>query len=110
VSTVREAQPWELISTVDEDVADSRSAARWSVQERGWKQVLPELPDDVIALLATPVVVRAHSIAAPEASTVGQADKFGATTPPRPGNDERVARFLAPAPPRRHQPRRARRP
>jgi hypothetical protein len=29
----------------------------WSVEERAWKQDLPHLPDDVIALLATPVIV-----------------------------------------------------
>jgi uncharacterized protein (DUF1015 family) len=34
---------------------------RWTVQESAWKQVLPELPDDVIALLATPVVVSAEA-------------------------------------------------
>ncbi len=32
---------------------------RWTVQERAWKQDLPDLPDDVIALLAPPVVVSA---------------------------------------------------
>jgi hypothetical protein len=31
----------------------------WTVQERAWKQELPELPDDIIALLADPVVVSA---------------------------------------------------
>lgn len=32
---------------------------RWTVQERDWKQDLPDLPDDVIALLAPSVVVSA---------------------------------------------------
>jgi hypothetical protein len=36
---------------------------RWTVQERAWKQDLPDLPDDVIALLAPPVVVLASTIA-----------------------------------------------
>jgi hypothetical protein len=36
---------------------------RWTVQERAWKQDLPDLPDDVIALLAPPVVVSASTIA-----------------------------------------------
>jgi hypothetical protein len=51
------------------EVAENRSTARWTVEERGWKQVLPDLPDDVIALLATPVVVTAEPCAdiAPEA-------------------------------------------
>jgi hypothetical protein len=35
------------------------SDTRWTVQERTWKDELPELPDDVSALLAPPVVVRA---------------------------------------------------
>lgn len=35
------------------------SVTRWTVQERAWKQDLPDLPDDVIALLAPPVVVSA---------------------------------------------------
>jgi uncharacterized protein (DUF1015 family) len=38
-------------------VAASQSAARWSVAEYQWKELRPDLPDDVIALLATPVVV-----------------------------------------------------
>ena len=46
------------------DVADSCSAACWSVEERAWKQDLPDLPDDVIALLAPPVVVTASSTVA----------------------------------------------
>jgi hypothetical protein len=43
------------------DVADSCSAACWSVEERAWKQDLPDLPDDIIALLAPPVVVTASA-------------------------------------------------
>ena len=35
------------------------SETRWTVQERTWKDELPELPDDVSALLAPPVVVSA---------------------------------------------------
>ncbi|MEV4518126.1 hypothetical protein AB0K00_55370 [Dactylosporangium sp. NPDC049525] len=37
--------------------------SRWTVQERAWKQDLPDLPDDVIALLAPPVVVSVSTIA-----------------------------------------------
>jgi len=37
------------------------SAARFSVADCAWKQVLPDLPDDMIALLATPVVVCAEA-------------------------------------------------
>ena len=36
------------------------SARSWGVEERGWKQLLPDLPDDVIALLAPPIVVTAR--------------------------------------------------
>ncbi len=49
----------EPASVTSADVADSCSAACWSVEERAWKQDLPDLPDDVIALLAPPVVVTA---------------------------------------------------
>ena len=45
------------------DVAVSSGRTRWSVAECGWKKLLPELPDEVIALLATPVVVSAQALA-----------------------------------------------
>jgi hypothetical protein len=51
--------PDNTVSVSSADVADSCSAACWSVEERAWKQDLPDLPDDVIALLAPPVVVTA---------------------------------------------------
>ncbi|WP_432831196.1 hypothetical protein [Dactylosporangium sp. CA-092794] len=35
------------------------SETRWTVQERTWKDELPELPDEVSALLAPPIVVSA---------------------------------------------------
>ncbi|GAA4262190.1 hypothetical protein [Dactylosporangium darangshiense] len=38
------------------------SETRWTVQERTWKDELPELPDDVSALLAPPVVVCASGL------------------------------------------------
>jgi hypothetical protein len=84
-----------------DQIEGSRSAASWSVAECGWKQLLPELPDDVIALLATPVVVTAEALVA--------------ALPPAPAlapavMDDCTPRFLAPAPPRRvaRQQRRAR--
>ena len=46
---------------IDSDVAASQGAARWSVAECGWKKLLPDLPDDVSALLAPPVVVSASA-------------------------------------------------
>jgi hypothetical protein len=42
------------------EVAENRSTARWTVEDHAWKQVLPDLPDHVTALLATPVVVTAE--------------------------------------------------
>ena len=49
-----EIAPW-LLQAATEDVVDSRPAARWSVEESVWQ----DLPDDVVALLAEPVVVSA---------------------------------------------------
>jgi hypothetical protein len=71
----------------DSDIEESRSTACWSVEERAWKQELPDLPDEVIALLAAPVVV----------STSQYREAVPA---PVPGHSERMPRFLAPAPPR----------
>jgi len=50
-------------TTLQATEVDDRDPVRtWSVEESGWKQLLPDLPDDVIALLATPVVVSAESL------------------------------------------------
>jgi hypothetical protein len=73
---------------------------RWSVAEAGWKDLLPDLPDDVIALLATPVVASVEGPGEPD-----EDDRYPAPNEPcavTPGGD-RVARFLAPgeAPPAR---------
>ncbi|MER7278130.1 hypothetical protein ABT369_27185 [Dactylosporangium sp. NPDC000244] len=38
------------------------SESRCTVQERTWKDELPELPDDLSALLAPPVVVRFDTV------------------------------------------------
>ncbi|GAA3450411.1 hypothetical protein GCM10018962_22440 [Dactylosporangium matsuzakiense] len=38
------------------------SDTRWTVQDSTWKDELPELPEDVSALLAPPVVVCAGAI------------------------------------------------
>jgi len=47
----------------DEDmpevVAASLGGAYWSVDELGWETVQPTLPDDLIDLLAPPIVVGA---------------------------------------------------
>ena len=73
------------------DVAASQGAARWSVADGGWKKLLPELPDEVIAMLADPVVVSAHALSAPVPAPREAA---------RAGYGDCVPRFLAPAPPR----------
>ena len=43
-----------------EDVVDSAPVARWAVEEHDWADLAPALSDDVIALVATPVVVCAQ--------------------------------------------------
>ncbi len=77
----------------NDDVERSSSTSSWSVAECGWKQILPDLPDDVIAMLATPVVVTAESLTLRPA------------VPPAPvavpAAVECTPMFLAPAPSRR---------
>ena len=46
------------------DIELSSSTSSWSVAECGWKQILPDLPDEVIAMLATPVLVTASALKA----------------------------------------------
>ena len=45
-----------------DDVARSHSNEYWSVQEVGWKDLVPGLSDEVIALVAPPVVVSAQEL------------------------------------------------
>jgi hypothetical protein len=42
------------------DVDRSASRACWSVEERAWQELRPDLPEEVTALLAAPVVVSAE--------------------------------------------------
>jgi hypothetical protein len=89
----------ELVSEIvvsSAEVDGSRSTSSWSVAGGGWKQLLPDLPDDVIAMLATPVVVTAEALTAPRQKPV---KSIAATT------TEVTPRFLAPAPPKRVRPR-----
>ena len=80
------------------EVEDGASATTWPVAETGWKQLLPDLPDDVIALLATPVVVTAESLA-PSPTPADPGDEPGpAKVAPRAVIDACTPRFLAPAP------------
>jgi hypothetical protein len=89
------------------EVAASRSGSSWSVAELGWKKLLPDLPDDVIELLATPVVVCARSLGGdPEpADPTEEPERYPAPDEPCARTDVRP-HFLAPAPPRSHRPRR----
>ena len=77
------------------DIELSSSTSSWSVAECGWKQILPDLPDEVIAMLATPVVVTASALSSlvPQRRTAAEviAPVIEACTP----------MFLAPAPSRR---------
>ena len=95
--SIQELAP-EIVVDAD-DVARSRSASEWSVAECGWKQLLPDLPDDVIALLATPVVVSAGALGGIDAAPAQATAPAHAAAPDR---DERqtacVPTFLAPAP------------
>ena len=95
--------------TQEPDVAESASTSCWSVEERAWKQELPHLPDEVIALLATPVVVTAsafsgRTVPAPriEASIEAASIEAARNEPARneAGPIERTPQFLAPAPSR----------
>jgi hypothetical protein len=81
----------EIVVTSAE-VDGSRSTSSWSIGGGGWKQLLPDLPDDVIAMLATPVVVSAESLSAPRRKPVKSIAAPATEVTPR---------FLAPAPPKR---------
>ena len=94
-----EAQPWELQADV-EDVADSASPARWTVEERAWKDLVPALPDEVIALVAPSVVVSAESVAVAPSADPAPA--------PASADPEPRARTLMPALPRRFRRRASR--
>lgn len=50
--------PWDL-PVPREAVTQSLGAAYWSVDECRWESVGPALPDDLVELLAPPVVVGA---------------------------------------------------
>ena len=103
----------DLPAPHEADVRASQGGARWSVAEQGWKKLLPELPDDVIALLAAPVVVSASALPGarsgagdpPEDEDV---ERYPAPGDPcaRTGHPDCTPRFLAPAPPRAPRSRR----
>jgi hypothetical protein len=100
VSTSLDVAPWELEAAAD-DVEGSRSAACWTVEEFGWAQVLPGLPDEMVALLATPVVVSAEALGNRSAEALCAKPAAEVVAAPRVEPAGRAPRFLAPAPPRR---------
>jgi hypothetical protein len=86
-------------------VAENASASRWNVEDRAWKQDLPDLPDEVIALLATPVVVTASALAGePPLRPFEPVTRAVAALPIRPV----AVPFRAPVAPRRAAVRRHR--
>ncbi|OLB74633.1 MAG: hypothetical protein AUI14_22975 [Actinobacteria bacterium 13_2_20CM_2_71_6] len=114
----------DLPAPHEADVAASQGGTRWSVAECGWKKLLPDLPDDVIALLATPVVVSTQTLEAValeavalEAETLDRVadepdepeERYPSPLEPcattRTGYGECTPHFLAPAPPRNRRPR-----
>jgi hypothetical protein len=69
--------------------------SRWSVAEAGWKDLMPDLPDEVIALLATPVVASVDGPPEPEDDEERYPSPAEPCAAHQPYGD-RIARFLAP--------------
>jgi len=65
---------------------------RWSVAEVGWKDLLPDLPDEVVELLAAPVVASVNDPDEPDEDRYPSPNEPCAMQP----YGARVARFLAP--------------
>ena len=60
--TMTEAKSEAQLVPHAEDVVDSAPAARWAVEEHAWADLAPALSDDVIALVAPPLVVSAQTM------------------------------------------------
>jgi len=103
----------DLPEPLASDVEASRGGGRFTVAEYRWKKLLPDLPDEVIELLAAPVVVSVDRFDGRCGHTTGRAsaqdvvDAWSAAglsvrpavpvEPPRtPGYRRMAARFLAP--------------
>jgi hypothetical protein len=50
-------EPVDAVEPVGAEVEASRGEGRWSVARNGWQAVVPDLPEECAALLATPIVV-----------------------------------------------------
>jgi len=99
----------DLPAPHEADVRASQGEARWSVAEQGCKKLLPELPDDVIALLAAPVVVSASALpGAGEPPEDEDVERYPSPADPcaLAGYADCTPHFLAPAPPRSARSRR----
>ncbi|MCW2642357.1 MAG: hypothetical protein JWP76_4663 [Dactylosporangium sp.] len=86
------------VAVADEEVEGSRPVACWSVREGDWRD---ELPDEVAALLAPPVIVSAEAPvpAGRRPSTRDNAVPVGYD--PRHAAPEDPPRFITPGLPRR---------
>ena len=95
----------DLPAPHEADVARSLGGSSWSVAEPGWKKLLPDLPDHVIELLATPVVVSARALSGAGDPPEDDVERYPAPDEPCARTDC-TPRFLAPAPPRAYRSRR----
>jgi hypothetical protein len=57
LATADPADPVGVADPVGAEVEASRGEGRWSVARNGWQAVVPDLPEECAALLATPIVV-----------------------------------------------------
>ncbi|NJC73729.1 hypothetical protein HC031_29015 [Planosporangium thailandense] len=91
------------IVVADDEVEGSRPGACWSVRECGWRN---ELPEDVVELLAPPVIVSAEAFAPAGACDVVAAEEPEpvAYRPRHAAPEEALPAFTAP--PRRLRRRR----
>ena len=92
VHRLSDESPDDAVPVSSAAVADSCSAACWSVEERAWKQELPDLPDDVIALLAPPVVVTASLSTGP--TTAARPSNRAPNRGTRPAQSRRPRRLV----------------
>jgi hypothetical protein len=103
VSTSVDPTPSETAVT-DEEVEGSRPVAIWSVREGDWSG---ELPAEVAALLAPPVIVSAETFVPPSRRPSPRENSAPAAYGPRhAAPDDATTRFITPGPPRRLRNRR----
>lgn len=81
-----------------EEVADSPDAAYWSVDDSRWPALRPDLPPDVVDLLAPPIVVGVARVPATSRLTPPAADRPAPLVATRPASAAPI-RPAVPAPP-----------